>query len=466
MSIIVRAVFLFVAGLAPALAAAQPLGTFRWQLQPFCNVVTLSVTQEGGVYRLSGIDDLCGRGPAASAVGTAFPNADGSVGFGLTIVPAPNGTPVHVGASIQPSTLRGTWRDSAGHSGAFVSTPGAATGGDPRPANTPGLSGVAIGYGLTRTDTPDGARVALDVEAVRDQLEIHERGGIAVGDNALATAGADAFSNTAIGGSALAATTIGDFNTAAGDRALLSNQAGSANTALGAFALYRNVDAGDNTAVGTSALERSVVGDGNTAVGSGALFRLQLGRNNIGIGQQAGFHLVAGSYNTYLGSTGADLDNYTVRIGYENAGSRTFITGIRGRTTAMANAVPVVIDAAGQLGTVSSSRRFKEDVADLGDIARAVQFLRPVTFRYSAPFADGGKPVQYGLIAEEVKDALPELVAYGADGQPETVLYHVLPTLLVSEVQRLERERVSLTSRLEALEQDLALLRTQVAERR
>ena len=75
--------------------------------------------------------------------------------------------------------------------------------------------------------------------------------------------------------------------------------------------------------------------------------------------------------------------------------------------------------------------------------------------------ANDGSPIQYGLIAEELKDVLPELVPYGSDGQPETVMYHVLPTLLVAEVQRLERERAALASRLDALERELASVRQQ-----
>ncbi len=44
--------------------------------------------------------------------------------------------------------------------------------------------------------------------------------------------------------------------------------------------------------------------------------------------------------------------------------------------------------------------------------------------------------MQYGLIAEEVEQVFPELVAYGADGRVETVQYHVLSALLVNELQK------------------------------
>jgi hypothetical protein len=127
-------------------ATAQPLGTFRWQLQPFCNVVTVAVTQNGAVYRLEGTDDQCGNGAdAASVTGTAFPNADGTIGFGLNIVTTPGGRPLHVDADIAIGTFSGTWRDSAGATGTFVFTPGAGIGGNPRPLPSAVPSTIVLG---------------------------------------------------------------------------------------------------------------------------------------------------------------------------------------------------------------------------------------------------------------------------------------------------------------------------------
>jgi hypothetical protein len=72
-------------------ADGQTLGTFRWQLQPYCNVLTLTVTQVGGIYRLEGTDDRCGAASRSSALGTAFLNPDGTIGFGINVVAAPGG---------------------------------------------------------------------------------------------------------------------------------------------------------------------------------------------------------------------------------------------------------------------------------------------------------------------------------------------------------------------------------------
>ena len=51
-------------------ADAQPLGTFRWQLQPYCNVVTVTVIQQGAVYTMDGYDDQCGAAQRAPLVGS------------------------------------------------------------------------------------------------------------------------------------------------------------------------------------------------------------------------------------------------------------------------------------------------------------------------------------------------------------------------------------------------------------
>jgi hypothetical protein len=119
-------------------AAAQGLGTFQWQMAPFCNVVTLTVVQQGSTYVLTGFDDQCGAGAArASAVGAAFVNPDGSVGMGLSIVTT-GGAAAHVDINISLSGLAGTWQDGDGNGGPFLPNGVPAPGSSPRPAPIPG----------------------------------------------------------------------------------------------------------------------------------------------------------------------------------------------------------------------------------------------------------------------------------------------------------------------------------------
>ena len=82
-----------------------------------------------------------------------------------------------------------------------------------------------------------------------------------------------------------------------------------------------------------------------------------------------------------------------------------------------------------------------------------------MTFRYRQALEDGSKPLDFGLIAEEVAETFPELAVYGADGQVETVAYHKLPALLLNELQKQQRTIeaqaaaiAALTARLAALE--------------
>jgi hypothetical protein len=128
------------------------------------------------------------------------------------------------------------------------------------------------------------------------------------------------------------------------------------------------------------------------------------------------------------------------------------VAGVREVTTDVADAVNVMIDSNGQLGTISSSRRFKEDIRDMGDATERLMDLRAVLFRYKG--REG--PDEYGLIAEEVAEVFPELVVYDDQGRPETVKYHLLSTMLLNELQK-ERERnevryAALAERLAAVE--------------
>jgi len=134
-------------------ASAQPLGTFRWQIQPYCNVLSISVVQQGGLYVLNGTDDQCGASVQASVTGLAFQNPSGSVGFGLTIV-STGGASVHVDATISLASLNGSWRDSGGRTGTFVFTPGAGTGGaarQPPPVGFPVTAAVGGQQSLALT---------------------------------------------------------------------------------------------------------------------------------------------------------------------------------------------------------------------------------------------------------------------------------------------------------------------------
>lgn len=77
-----------------------------------------------------------------------------------------------------------------------------------------------------------------------------------------------------------------------------------------------------------------------------------------------------------------------------------------------------------------------------------------VTFRYAAQRFHA--PLQYGLVAEEVAEVYPELVARHRNGEVETVMYQFLAPMLLNEVQLQHRTIVEQQNTIEALKAALA----------
>ena len=108
----------------------------------------------------------------------------------------------------------------------------------------------------------------------------------------------------------------------------------------------------------------------------------------------------------------------------------TWIGNIRGKTTQNNNAVPVLIDSAGQLGTLSSSRRYKTDIKPMDKASEAILALKPVSFRYKV---HKDTTPQFGLIAEEVAEVNPDLVVRDENGEIYTVRYDAVNAMLLNE---------------------------------
>ena len=267
-------------------------------------------------------------------------------------------------------------------------------------------------------------------------------------------------SNTATGAAALLFNTTGTENTANGTAALELNETGSQNTANGAFALFNNTEGNLNTANGDQALFNNTTGFRNTANGVFALFNNTIGEQNNAIGSEALFSNTTGNFNTAIGHNALDNNttgsnnvvlgngsgggittvNGVICIGSAgaNVASSCFIAQIRGKTTHNANAIPVVIDSADQLGTLSSSRRFKKEITPMDKASEAVLGLNPVTFHYKSD--DTNTPC-FGLIAEEVAQVNPDLVVRDDNGEIYTVRYEAVNAMLLNEFLK-EHRRV------------------------
>ena len=85
--------------------------------------------------------------------------------------------------------------------------------------------------------------------------------------------------------------------------------------------------------------------------------------------------------------------------------------------------------------------------------------LRPVTFYYKSDHNPKGRTLQYGLVAEEVDEIIPGLVARSADGKPEAIYSQFLAPMLLNEVQKQQREIKRQAARLAKQDAEIAALR-------
>jgi hypothetical protein len=265
--------------------------------------------------------------------------------------------------------------------------------------------------------------------------------------------------NTAEGQNALLSLTIGNYNTAVGFFSLKALTFAEFNTGVGAGTLFFN-NAHQNTATGAGALLNNVTGHSNTANGAFALFNNTSGDGNIALGNSAGLLLTTGNFNIDIGNPGLAGESSTIRIG-NNQHTRAFITGIRGVTTGNANAIPVLIDSLGQLGTVSSSRRFKKEINPMDSASEAILGLKPVTFYYKS---DKKSTPQFGLIAEEVAQVNPDLVVRDADGELYTVRYDAVNAMLLNEFLKEHRKNAEQQATIAQLKSTDAMQEATIAK--
>lgn len=238
------------------------------------------------------------------------------------------------------------------------------------------------------------------------------------------------FYNTATGLHALYSNIGGESNTATGVDALYSNTTGSFNTANGYFSLWRNTTGFQNTAIGRYSLLNNTTGKNNTANGAWALAGNSTGSYNIALGFQAGGSITTGGNNIDIGNRGVAGDANTIRIGTTGTQTNAYIAGISGATVPTGAAV--IVDAEGHLGTTTSSGRFKEAIKPMDKESEAILALKPVTFRYKHEVDPAGTP-QFGLVAEEVANVNPDLVAHDEQGKPYTVRYEAVNAMMLNE---------------------------------
>ena len=255
--------------------------------------------------------------------------------------------------------------------------------------------------------------------------------------------------------------TFGTQNTFLGSGAGNFTLTGNTNVGIGTIALTSVTSGSNNVSIGTQCTTNINTGSRNCFGGFQSGVTMTSGSDNTGWGYDCLASVATGLRNTVLGRnagqnhTLADSDN--ICIGYTASGAvgqsnnlvigtgtgtgvgqlnKAFISGIFGITVGVSG-IPVLVDNANQLGTIASSKRYKENIFDMSIISDDIYKLRPVVFNYKK---DEHKSMYYGLIAEEVQKVMPNIVVKNKDEQPETVKYLDLIPLLLNELQKVKIE--------------------------
>ena len=308
-----------------------------------------------------------------------------------------------------------------------------------------GESNTAVGAAALLLNTTGSQNVAVGTAA----LVFNSAGEDNTAVGAFALNNNTSNQNTAFGSNALFTNTIGIANTAVGAFALASNTGGQTNTAVGVHALSANTIANNNIAVGDSALVANTTGGGNTAIGSTALANSATGSGNVALGNNSGANVNTASNVICIASVGKDVNN------------SCFIGSIHGVQTQNGNAIPVLIDSDNQLGTLSSSRRFKKDIEVMTKDSEAILALKPVRFHYKT---DKTNTPQFGLIAEEVANVNPDLVVRDENGEVYTVRYEAVNAMLLNEFLKEHNAFLEEQKKVQKLEAALAAVSERLKE--
>ena len=119
--------------------------------------------------------------------------------------------------------------------------------------------------------------------------------------------------------------------------------------------------------------------------------------------------------------------------GVADESQHTYIRNINTTPVSGTGTDTVTVDlTTGLLGHASSSRRYKEDIKPMDNVSEALYRLHPVMFRYNKEI-DRTQSLAFGLIAEEVAEVNPDLVARNSQGETESVHYEMVNAMLLNE---------------------------------
>jgi len=412
------------------------------------NEVTLANAATGSnpVLSATGGDTNIGITLTPKGTGLVVSTSDASIS-GLTVGKGGNaqGSNVALGVSAGAGTNTGSGALTAvGYQALTVNSTGGyntANGFQTLLANTTGSNNTAIGASALQANTTSSNNTAVGYQAgygvttsgstpnttsVGFQALYTGGGGndTAIGYKALYSGNTSGGVNVAVGGNSLTSLTTGAYCTAIGYNSAQANTTGSANVAVGREALYSNTTASNITAVGHQALYGTASGNNHTAVGYQAGVNVAGSAGGfVALGYQAGGNFTSGFNGVFIGSSvqaGAPTGNNEIVIGTNGQTGKGSSTGFIAPSTG-----GVYQGNNSTLWSVTSDIRIKKNIVDNNNGLDIINQIQVRNFEYRLPQEITEVPqeqavqkqgIQLGVIAQELKEILPECVKTESTG--------------------------------------------------
>jgi hypothetical protein len=314
---------------APSRLDAQRSPRVQVQLAPFCNVLTLDVTEDDRGLAVAGSDDRCGVGTPASISGGGLRNADGTLGMALY---ARDGREVQlVSLQLDATGNAGTWHGTSGRSG--VATPGLGRRFDIGPADAPSGPGSSFfprnicTYGRQLIRIQDSEIICDDVNT-----PVPADGS----DMALGSDGNPIFVGGDAAGAGVVVTHCGNPACSAGNTSVpLSTTASAARITVGLDGLPLVAMVSDGTLTVTRCLDLACTSAIESPVGSasGLHFGIVIGSDGLPlvVSAESGLRRVI-----HCGDAACAAGNTTVDVPLQHA------TGVGAEVAVAPNGLPVI----------------------------------------------------------------------------------------------------------------------------
>src|SRR4029079_15186688 len=172
---------------------------------------------------------------------------------------------------------------------------------------------------------------------------------------------------------------------------------------------------------------------------------------NTALGHAAGANIITGDGNVCIGAMIYRVDGVS---------DTTWIGNVYDSVT---TARQVYVNEDNKIGTLSSSRRYKEKIKQMDTASETLFALKPVTFRYKKEI-DRSQALSFGLIAEDVAQVSPELITRDEEGKPQTVRYEAVNAMLLNEFLKEHRKLETQTRKVDDQQAKIAQMTSTIEQ--